>query len=97
MTNGEETVSEGEQSTPEEEVITLDARKATHLVRDYFQDIHGNWMLMFRIENVERNTDPQVWKVTCNFFTSPGQQKPLKYFVKVNVSDGNMIEVRELK
>ena len=30
----------------------IDARKATQLVRDYFMEIHGNWMLMFKIENV---------------------------------------------
>ena len=74
----------------------IDARKATHLVRDYFQEIHGNWMLMFRIESVEQNTQPGVWKVTCNFFTAPGQSKPLKYFVKVNVNDGKMLEVKQL-
>ena len=31
----------------------IDARKATHLVREYFQEIHGNWMLMFKIENAK--------------------------------------------
>jgi len=74
----------------------IDARKATYLVREYFQQIHGNWMLMFKVENVEKNTDPNVWKVKCSFFTSPGQAKPLKYFVRVNVVDGDMLEVKEL-
>ena len=53
-------------------------------------------MLMFKIQNVEKNTFPGIWKVTCSFFTSPGQSTPLKYFVKVNVLDGNMVEVSEL-
>lgn len=75
----------------------IDARKATYMVREYFQDIHGNWMLMFKVENVERNTDPNVWRVTCSFFTSPGQSKSLKYFVKVNVADGTMLEVKQLE
>jgi len=74
----------------------IDARKATYLVREYFQEIHGNWMLMFKIENVEKNTEPGIWKVTCSFFTSPGQSRPLKYFVRVNVNDGSMVEVKEL-
>lgn len=76
--------------------IEIDARKATHLVREYFQDIHGNWMLMFKVVDVEKNTNPNVWKVTCSFFTSPGQSRPLKYFIKVDVLDGKMIEVKEL-
>lgn len=75
----------------------IDARKATQLVRDYFMEIHGNWMLMFKVENVEKNTDPMVWKVVCSFFTSPGQSKPLNYFVKVNVKDGKILEVKENK
>ena len=79
------------------EAREIDARKATQLVREYFQEIHGNWMLMFKIENVERNSEPGVWKVICGFFTSPGQSKPLKYFVKVNVPNGEMIEVNELR
>ena len=74
----------------------IDARTATYMVREYFQDIHGNWMLMFKVESVEKNSIPGVWKITCSFFTSPGQSKPLKYFVKVNVVDGKMIEVKQL-
>lgn len=74
----------------------IDARKATFMVREYFQEIHGSWMLMFKIENVEKNTEPGVWKINCSFFTSPGQSKPLKYFVRVNVTTGEMIEVKEL-
>lgn len=77
------------------ETNDIDARKATQLTRDYFMEIHGNWMLMFKVENVEKNTDPMVWKVDCSFFTSPGQSKPLHYLVKVNVKDGKILEVKE--
>ncbi len=88
----EETIIE-----PSEEIQqAVDGRVATHLVREYFQEIHGNWMLMFKIQKVERNTDPGVWKINCSFFTSPGQSKPLEYFVKVNVKNGSMVQVEEL-
>lgn len=74
----------------------IDARKATYLVREYFENLHKEWMLMFRVESVEENASPNVWKVTCSFFTSPGQTKPLKYSIKVNVADGDMVEVTKL-
>ena len=85
-----------QEQTPGTGTVAIDARKATQLVRDYFQEIHGNWLLMFKIQQVERNSEPDVWKVTCSFFVSPGQSKPLKYFVKVNVSNAEMVEVNEL-
>lgn len=86
-----------EEKKQESHEERIDARKATYLVREYFENIHKDWMLMFRVERVEENTSPNVWKVTCSFFTSPGQSKPLKYLVKVNVSNRDMVDVIELK
>lgn len=75
----------------------IDIEKATIMVKRYFQKIHDDLGLLgFKVESVDKNTTPNVWKVRCSFFPSIGSEKRSYYLVRVNIKTGIM-DVREEK
>ena len=74
----------------------IDIEKATLMAKRYFQKIHDNLgLLAFKIESVDRNTEPDIWKVRCSFFPSIGSEKRSYYLVRVNIKTG-IIDVKEI-
>lgn len=72
----------------------VDGAKATSIVRKYLEDNFGNvGMLYYRVENLERNGEKTQFYVTCSLLSSFGSKERLYYRFKVNIADGNILEV----
>jgi len=49
--------------------MEIDANKASNLVKNYFETVHGNLgMLRFLIESAILGMERGVWVVRCSFF-----------------------------
>ena len=76
---------------------TIDAQKATLIVKKYFSAIHDNLgLLAFKVEKVEPNSAKDVWKVSCSFYPSIGSSQRSYYMVRVNINTG-IVDVTETK
>ena len=108
MTNGEENQSnEGVEKTngrPVEEgahvgdiskspINPVDVSRATRKATEYLEGIYGNLnILMFRIEEVEKNGDETKYHVLCSLLTNVGGPRTY-YFIKVDVQDGDILKI----
>ena len=82
----------------EREINQVDGAKATAIARKYLDDNFGNvGMLHYRIENLTRNGDKTQFYVICSILSSFGSQERLYYKIKVNIADGNILEVWKSK
>ncbi len=71
-----------------------DARKITQLAREYFARQEPTLpFLHFRVESINRNGDPKVWKVRCSFDKSYGSSERLIYDLRVNSETGAFSDV----
>lgn len=79
---------------PQEEdtaVVSIDAGKATAIVRQYLEDNYGNvGMLLYRVESVKPNSEKDKFIVLCSILSSIGSAKRLYHQIKVNIKDGSM-------
>ena len=76
----------------------MDIDKATLLVINYFERIHGNLnMLSFRVGNVKPNTLDNVWIVECNFYPSLGSKNRIYYVVKVNIKEKRITLINKVE
>lgn len=72
----------------------IDAGKATSIARHYLEENYGNLgMLLFRVEFVQPNGEKNKFKVLCSLLSSLGSSKRLYYLVKVNIADGDIVDV----
>jgi hypothetical protein len=75
-----------------------DARRITDLVRDYFGRQEPTFaFLHFRIESINRNDDPKVWKVRCSFDSRFGSQTRITYTLKVNSETSEFSNIEQLE
>lgn len=75
-------------------VNNIDAGKATSIVRQYLEENYGNLgMLLFRVISVSPNGAKDQFHVLSSLLSSIGSSKRLYYQIKVNISDGRIIEV----
>ena len=82
----------------EKEINQVDGAKATAIARKYLDDNFGNvGMLHYRIENLTQNGDKTQFYVICSILSSFGSQERLYYKIKVNIADGNILEVWKSK
>jgi len=78
----------------EEPIAQVDGAKATTIAREYLEQNFGNvGMLYYRVENLERNGAKTQFYVTCSLLSSFGSKERLYYRFKVNIADGNILEV----
>lgn len=77
----------------EEPINADDVSKATRIATGYLEGIYGNLnLLMFRIEDVRKNTDQSKYHVLGSLLTNVGGPRRY-YFIKVNVSDGKILKI----
>lgn len=77
-----------------QKIPQIDGSKATAIARKYLEDNFGNvGMLYYRVENLERNGEKTQFYVICSLLSSFGSKERLYYRFKVNISDGNILEV----
>jgi len=82
------------ENTEGKGISQIDGAKATTIAREYLEQNFGNvGMLYYRVENLERNGDKTQFYVTCSLLSAFGSKERLYYKIKVNISDGNIIEV----
>jgi len=83
------------ETVEDEKIIDkIDGAKATTIAREYLEQNFGNvGMLYYRVENVERNGAKTQFYVTCSLLSSFGSKERLYYKIKVNIADGNILEV----
>ncbi|MEA3329407.1 MAG: hypothetical protein U9Q06_01560 [Nanoarchaeota archaeon] len=91
--NDSEKTIEETQNIPQ-----IDGAKATAIVRKYLDDNFGNvGMLHYRVEDVTRNGDKTQYYVICSILSAFGSSERLYYKIKVNISDGAILEVWKSK
>jgi len=72
----------------------IDAGKATSIARHYLEENYGNLgLLLFRVEFVKPNGEKDKFQVLCSLLGSLGSSKRLYYLIKVNIADGNIVDV----
>ena len=82
----------------EKAVSQIDGAKATAIARKYLDDNFGNvGMLHYRIEDLTRNGEETQFYVICSILSAFGSQERLYYKIKVNIKDGNILEVWKSK
>ena len=88
----EEEISE--EKAVEQEISQVDGARATTIAREYLEQNFGNvGMLYYRVESLERNTEKTKFYVICSLLSSFGSKERLYYKIKVNIADGNILEV----
>jgi len=93
MANEEEKSEENKNDEIAKLVNPIDARKATRIASEYLEGIYGNLnLLLFRIEDVRKNTDKDKYLVLCSLLTNVGGPRRY-YFIKVDINDGSLIKV----
>ncbi len=81
-----------------ENISKIDGAKSTAIAKNYLEDNYGNvGMLHYRIEDVTRNGDETQFYVICSILSSFGSKERLYYKIKVNISDGAILEVWKSK
>ena len=84
----------GEEVRNEKTISQIDGSKATAIVRDYLEQNFGNvGMLYYRVESLARNGDNTQFYVTSSLLSGFGSKERLYYKIKVNIEDGNILEV----
>lgn len=74
----------------------LDARKSTEIAIDYLQSVYGSLnTALFRIEDVQQNSDETKYYVICSLLTSLGSSKRTYYIIKVNIKTENIISIQK--
>ena len=92
MEEKNEITSEGNGT--EKSIKKIDGAKATKIARDYLEQNFGNvGMLYYRVENLERNANKTQFYVICSILSAFGSNERLYYKIKVNIEDGNILEV----
>ena len=87
-------VDEKDKEVEEKEIGQVDGAKATAIARSYLEQNYGNvGMLYYRVENLERNTEKTKFYVICSILSAFGSKERLYYKFKVNIADGNILEV----
>jgi hypothetical protein len=77
-----------------QEINQVDGAKATTIAREFLEQNFGNvGMLYYRVEKLERNGAETQFYVTCSILSAFGSKERLYYRFKVNISDGNILEV----
>lgn len=72
----------------------MGADKATQLTRKFLEDNFGNInMLLFRIENVQRNSHENIYKVICSILPSMGASERVFYYLKIDIAKEMVIDV----
>jgi hypothetical protein len=75
-----------------------DARKIIDLVRDHFAKQEPTLaFLHFRVESINKNDDPTIWKVKCSYDKSFGNSERLTFRLKINSKSGIILEQEEIK
>lgn len=75
----------------------FDAAKAAEIVKKHVTSLHGNLAsYTFKLSSVRQNEKKDIWYVNCEFFATVGDKTPNKYEFKVNVSTGNIEEIKSL-
>ncbi len=72
----------------------LDARKATTIIREYFDEIK-KVKFLFDVQNVHFDEDEKRWIVNCqiqNLF----EEEPLVYQINVDDETGDIVYVKEI-
>ncbi len=83
-----------EEQEDEKAVSQIDGARATTIAREYLEQNFGNvGMLYYRVEAVERNTEKTKFYITCSLLSAFGSKERLYYKIKVNIADGNILEV----
>ncbi|GEM_PF-2296764 len=83
-----------EENIVKKEINQIDGAKATSIAREYLEQNFGNvGMLYYRLENLERNTEETKFYVICSLLSAFGSKERLYYKIKVNIADGNILEV----
>ncbi|MFA6330279.1 MAG: hypothetical protein WCX64_06420 [Candidatus Micrarchaeia archaeon] len=78
------------------ENLEIDAAKAAAIARNQAISVSGNLATYtFKLSLVEKNTDPDVWKVHCEYLTRPSDADPTKYLIKVNVASGKIVSIKQ--
>jgi hypothetical protein len=63
----------------------IDGKQASELVRDYFDNVHGNLMVCdFRIIKTEFDIETKHWIINCSFLPHMSARERLEYEVEVN-------------
>jgi hypothetical protein len=79
-------------------IIQVDGTKATAIARNYLEQNFGNvGMLYYRVENLEKNTKENRFYVICSLLSAFGSKERLYYKFKVDISDGDILEVWKSK
>lgn len=93
LMESQEKENNGEQKD-EKTVSQIDGARATTVAREYLEQNFGNvGMLYYRVEGVERNTEKTKFYVVCSLLSSFGSKERLYYKIKVNIADGDILEV----
>jgi len=83
-----------EEVVAEQGISQVDGTKATTIAREYLEQNFGNvGMLYYRVESLERNGAKTQFYVTCSLLSAFGSKERLYYRFKVNIEDGNILEV----
>lgn len=102
----EETVPEAETTkapakedkSDVENISKIDGTKATTIAREYLEQNFGNvGMLYYRVENLKRNGEETQFYVLCSLLSAFGSKERLYYRFKVNIANGDIIEVLRSK
>jgi len=76
------------------ELSDTEVGKATSIARNYLEVNFGNLgMLLFRVEQVAPNGVEGQINVLCSLLNSIGSNKRLHYMIKVNVTEGKIVDV----
>lgn len=66
----------------------IDGKQASELVRDFFDNVHGNLMVCdFRIKKTEFDIEKKHWIVSCSFLPHMSARERLEYEVEVNAQE----------
>lgn len=83
---------------PGESPSLEDARVITANVIEYFsKQLPALPFLHFRVESINRNSDPKLWLVKCSFDKVYGASERITYQLHIDSATGAFSDVEEIK
>jgi len=74
----------------------LDVRKATEIAVKYLESVYGSLnTALFRIEEVQKNTENTKYYVICSLLTSLGSAKRTYYIIKVDIATESLASINK--
>ncbi len=73
----------------------VDAANAAKIAKNYAVTMSPIADFTFRIYSVNRNTEQNIWKVLCEYYSAASDKQPTIYLIRVDVARGAVVDINK--